>query len=522
MKYDLLIKNGRIIDGTGAPWKKADIASHQGKIIIKPRPGLTAHRIIDAEGLYVTPGFIDMHTHSDLPLLVSGLAESKIRQGVTTEVIGNCGFSLVPAVGSFKNKLAKNFRKYKLDIDLTSPGDYFSLLEKQGIALNVVGLVGHGTIRKSVIGYAERKASNKEIELMKELLEQEMQEGATGLSTGLFYPPSSYADQEELIELAQVVSQYDGIYTTHLRDEGNNLLLSIEETIEIGQKANLPVHISHHKQEIKNLWGMSKKSLSLMESAREAGVDISCDIYPYQATSTTLVSILPSWAQADGNSALLKRLADNEIKDLIIAHLNKTQKPRGFNNIYISALNNQHNKAFVGKNIEQISKMLNISPVEAIIQLIIEEKGEVEMVRFAMCEEDIERILKNRLTMIGSDGSSLATEGVLAEGRPHPRNFGTFPRIIKKYVKERKVLKLEEAIFKMTGLPAWRLNLLNRGLIKDNFAADLTIFDLNQIKDLADYQNPFQYPQGIKYVIVNGKIVLDKNKHTLQRAGKIL
>jgi N-acyl-D-amino-acid deacylase len=524
LMYDILIKNGYIIDGTGTPWYKSDIAVSGSEIVeIGDLDENIAENVIDAEGAVVSPGFIDVHTHSDITLLVNGLAESKVRQGVTTEVIGNCGSSPAPVMGEAADQLEKELREdYDIGMDWTSLSEYIDTLKKTSTSVNLVPLVGHGALRKSVLAYENRKPTRKEIEEMKKLLAEAMDAGAFGFSSGLIYAPSCYAEVDELIELAHVAAERYGIYTTHMRYEGDKLIEGVREALEIGEKSGVAVQISHHKVTTKKSWGLVKGSLAMMHNARERGIDVTCDVYPYIATSTGLDSILPAWAHEGGLGEMMPRIKDTETRKRILDDLIKHQRPRGWENIVVSSVKSEENKQLEGKNLLQISKLLDLKPEEAVLELLYQEKAKVGMVRFAMCEEDVKQVIGDELTMIGSDASARADYGLLAKGKPHPRAFGTFPRVLGKYSRDEGVVSLEKAIYKMTGFPAWRLGIDSKGVLKKGMDADITIFAPEEIKDEATFINPYQYPKGIDKVIVNGEIVLDNNEHTGNKPGRVL
>ena len=521
--YDYIIKDGKIIDGSGAPWFKSDIAISKGKIKkIAKLAEDEGEKIIDAKGLVVSPGFIDIHTHSDLTVLVNGRSESKIRQGVTTEVIGNCGSSPAPAYGKGYKHLIEELKDYDLDYDWKSYKEYLAEIDKKEKSVNIVPLVGHGALRRSVLGYENRKPNVEELTKMKNLLKKAMKAGARGFSSGLIYPPSSYAETEELIELAKTAAEFGGIYTTHMRYEGEKLVEGVKEAIKIGEESGISVQISHHKVTVKNSWGLVSGTLEMMREARKRGVDVSCDVYPYPATSTGLDSILPDWAHEGGLEDLLERLENEITKNEIIKFLEKIERPRGFENIMVTSIQSEKNKVFEGRNIKEISDKLGINPEETVIKLVLDEKAKVGMIRFAMSEKDIKKVIADPLAMICSDAGSRADYGLLAEGKPHPRAFGTFPRVLGKYSRDEEVISLEEAVYKMTGLTAWRLGLQNKGLLKEGMDADITIFDLEIIEDKATFIDPLQYPKGISKVIVNGEIVVDKGDHTGKMPGKLV
>lgn len=521
--YDYIIKNGKIIDGSGVPWFKSDIAISKGKI--KKIAKLTedeAEKIIDAKGLVVSPGFIDIHTHSDLTVLVNGKSESKIRQGVTTEVIGNCGSSPAPAYGKGYNHLKEELKDYELNYDWKSYKDYLAEIDKKEKSVNIVPLVGHGALRRSVLGYENRKPNLEELTKMKKLLKKALKAGAKGISSGLIYPPSSYAETEELIELAKTAAEFGGIYITHMRYEGEKLVEGVKEAIKIGEESGISVQISHHKVTVKNSWGLVSGTLEMMREARKRGVDVSCDVYPYSATSTGLDSILPDWSHEGGLEDLLERLKNKITKSEIIKFLEKNERPRGFENIMVTSIQSDKNKIFEGKNIKEISDELGITSEETVIKLVLEEKAKVGMIRFAMSESDIKKVIADPLSMICSDAGSRADYGLLAKGKPHPRAFGTFPRVLGKYSRDEEVISLEEAVYKMTGLTAWRFGLQNKGLLKEGMDADITIFNPETIEDKANFIDPLQYPAGISKVIVSGEIVVDKGEHNGKTPGKLV
>ncbi len=522
--YDLLIINGKIVDGTSNPWFYGDIAVKDGKIVevgfLKERK---AKRVIDATGLFVCPGFIDIHSHSDLEPMANYRCESKVRQGVTTEVVGNCGDSAAPAFGQAYEDQRKASEEYGLKLTWQTVKEYLDALQNSKPSINYVTLVGHGTIRKSVMGYENRKPTIDELEKMKELVKQAMEEGAFGISTGLIYPPGSFAEMEEIIELCKVVANYQGYYATHMRNEGDRLEQSMTEAIEIGRQAKISVQISHHKAFGKQNYGKVEKTLRMIEEARKNGIDVACDLYPYTATATSLASILPNWAHEGGKEKMLERLRDKKIRAKIAQEVDPVQRRiSGYENLFISYVSTDANRLCEGKSVQQIADQLIKEPIDVILDLIIEEKAHVGMIRFAMDEEDVKKVISSPYSMIGSDGSALAPYGILSKGHPHPRNYGTFPRVLARYVRDLGLIRLEEAIRKMTSFPAQRLGLTDRGLIKPNMAADIVAFDFDKVKDTATYEEPKRYPEGIEYVIVNGVITVENGEHTNSRAGKVL
>ncbi len=513
--FDLIIRNGKVIDGTGNAWFYGDVAVQGEKIVEVGRLSTqAAKRVIDASGLVVAPGFIDSHSHSDSNLLNNGRAASKIYQGVTTEVIGQCGTSAAPrAAGEGEDEAAAK------DARWTSMDDYLNLLTEQGVAVNVIPLIGHGNLRRIVMGMANRQATPAELEAMCQLAELAMQQGAFGFSSGLIYPPSAYAGTAELIEIAKTVAAYGGIYATHMRNEGNRLMESVKEALTIGEQAGIPVHISHHKATGEANWGKVRESLALIDAQRAAGQDITLDQYPYIASSTGLRSIIPQWAHADGPEAMRQRLLDPDTGARIREEMQASQ--RRWDAIVVSRCFLEENKQFEGKNLEEIGAMTGQAPLEAAISLLLAEDFRTRMVRFSMCEEDVEYVMRHPLVMIGSDSGAL-TAGPGAQGKPHPRAYGTFPRVLGHYVRERQVLTLEEAIRKMTGLAAARFQLWDRGLLRPGCYADITIFDPETIRDEATFTDPHRYATGIHYVLVNGQLALEQGGQTEVLAGQVL
>jgi len=530
--YEVLIRNGRVVNGTGNPWFRADLAIEKGRIAAIGRlADEPADIVIDAEGLVVCPGFIDMHSHSDLTLLINPLAESKVRQGVTTEVTGNCGSSAAPLNDLLREEILRTVpmvREAGLELTWSTLGEYGRLLEERGISLNVAPLVGNANLRVLALGFENRPPTQDELEQMKRILAQAMKEGAFGMSTGLIYPPSCYADTKELVELARVVAEYGGIYATHIRGEGATLIQAVREAIEIGEKAGVPVEISHHKASGRANWGRVRQTLRMMEEARERGVDVTCDVYPYTAGSTGLDALLPAGAYEGGVEKLLERLRDPEARRKIREEMMRSWEDRGpdtlgapeWSCIMISYC--RGHPELEGRTIEEIARERNVDPFDLVFDLLIEEEASVGIVLFTMCEEDMRRVLVHPLSMIGSDSSARAPYGVLGKGKPHPRTYGTFPRILGRYVREERLLTLEEAIRKMTSLPAQKLGLRDRGVIHEGAWADLVILDPERVIDQATYQDPHRYPVGIEYVLVNGVIVIEREKHTKALPGRVL
>lgn len=497
--FDLLVRNAKIIDGSGNPWYRADLGIRAGRIErIGALAGKTAERVIDAGGKVVSPGFIDVHTHSEAGIVRLPQAENFLRDGVTTVVTGNCGGS---------------------ELDLR---EFFARLIELRIGLNVATLVGHNSIRREVMGSEDRKATPQEIERMKAMVDKAMQAGAVGFSTGLEYVPGMFSPTEELVELAKVSAKYNGIYTTHMRDEGEGVLEAMREAAEVGRLANVRVQISHLKQDTKAYWGNTQKMIDLLEDYRSRGVEITVDQYPYIAYSTGLGTTLPNWALEGGQEKLVSRLKDPATRKKIFEETLAFNKRRGYDDFeYTSVASCRFEPKYEGKNLREISKMnqrgeSHEADVETVLDLM--EKGGVSVVTKAMSEEDVASIMRYRNTAVASDGGVVQ----FGAGRPHPRNYGTNARVLNEYVRLRKVLTLEDAVRKMTSLPAQIFQFKDRGLVREGFVADLVIFDPEAVRDNANFENPHQYSTGFDYVVVNGKVAVERDKLTAERGGQVI
>ncbi|RJS88505.1 D-aminoacylase [Candidatus Bathyarchaeota archaeon] len=521
MEYDILIENGYVLDGTGNPWFRADVGIVGDTIeAIGRLRGSGANRRIDARGLIVAPGFIDIHSHSDFTILLDPGVESKIRQGVTTEVVGNCGTSAAPMneeVRAYRERYMRGDLGEDFEFNWRTMGEYLDLIDEKGASFNVVALVGHGTVRQNVMGFEDRPPTEAELEEMKRLVAEAMEDGAWGMSTGLIYPPSCYAETDEIVELAKVVARYGGIYATHIRGEGRTLLEAVREAIEIGERAGIPVEISHFKASGRENWRKTKDSLKLVEEARRRGVDVTFDQYPYTASSTGLAAFLPHWVHEGGLDRLLERLKDPETRRKIKEE--GATITRDWSSVMV-VLAPKHPQ-YEGKRITEIAELEGKEPMDTVFDLLLAEEAQVRIVAFGMCEEDVRRVMRSPYMMVGSDGRAVAPRGVLGRGKPHPRYYGTFPRVLGHYVRE-GVLTLQEAMRKMTSLPAQRLGLRDRGLLREGFKADITIFDPDSVRDEATFTDPHRFPSGIPYVIVNGVLVIDGGEHTGALPGKAL
>lgn len=521
--FDVIIRKGIIVDGTGSPPFRADIGISGDTIAsIGDLSGETAERVLDVNGLIVAPGFIDIHNHSDLSILEIPTADNYILQGVTTLVIGNCGSSPAPLTDVNYEEFVKMEKKEHPEVEVRwrSFGEYLKALEEVKPSVNIVPLVGHGTIRAAVLGYGPEKPSGKDIEKMKELTEEAMKSGAFGVSTGLIYIPGTFATTEEIIEVAKVAASYGGIYATHMRNEGVGLLDSILETLTIGLKAGIPVEISHLKASGRPSWGKVVAALKMIEDYAARGYDVSADAYPYTASSTSLLTLLPRDIRSGSSEEILKRLEDPDIARRLKERMSEAlfeERYISWSDIMIS--HSIKHKEFEGMRLDKIAESLGVDPVEAVIKLLKDDELATGMISFGMREDDVRKVISHPLVAIGSDGSV----GKFGEGKPHPRRYGTFPRVIAKYVREEKLISLQEAVRKMTSLPARKLRLWDRGIIRPGFKADLVIFNYYTIDDTATYENPHSYPRGIAYVLVNGKIAVDGGKLVPAiRAGRIL
>jgi N-acyl-D-amino-acid deacylase len=527
-EFDLVIANGNVVNGSGELWFPADVAIAKDKIVrigrLEEKEKRT-RRIIDAKGLTVSPGFIDIHSHSDYSLLIDGTAQSKIRQGVTTEVLGEAS-----SAGPVQGKASKDVGEYNLQADWRTLGDYFRRLEKSGISVNVASYVGATQVRSCVLGDESRTATPDELAKMKELVTEAMKDGAFGLSSSLIVPPDTYLTTQELIEMASVVKPYAGIYSSHVRGEGETILQAIQEAITIGEKAEVPVDVIHLKIADKRLWGRMKEVCALIEEARSREVRVTANQYPYIAGQNDLVALIPPWAMEGGRAKMLERLADAGLRARMERDIYKGIKGwydhylsmQGWEGAVLASVKLEKNKPYEGKSVAEIAKTLNKKPTDVVFDFLKEEGGSVPTIYFVISEDDLRYAMRVPWVSIGSDGTAVRPDGILGAGKPHPRWYGTFPRVLGKYVREEKVLSLEEAIRKMTSLNAEKLGITDRGLLKEGLKADITIFNADKVIDKATFENPHQYPEGIEYVIVNGTVVIDKGQHLGAKPGKIL
>jgi N-acyl-D-amino-acid deacylase len=496
---DILIRNGRILDGTGNSWRYGDVAIKDGKILkVGNLINFSAAKTIDAKGMIVCPGFIDVHTHIEGGELKTPTADNFIHDGVTTVVTGNCGSS---------------------NTDIKA---YLQRIDSIKLSINVASLIGHNDVRSAVMGTANRKATEQEIEKMEAIVDAAMKDGAVGFSTGLIYIPGTYSSTDEVLRLAKAAARYKGIYASHMRDEGDSVTQAINEAIYIGREAKMPVEISHFKLSGQQNWGRSTETLPMIIKAREEGIDVTIDQYPYTASSTNLGTLIPDELLADGQDSIHARLARPEVRkyvtDYMLAKLKK-RKLKHFS--YPVVAYYRADTTFNGKSIEEVNLLMHRKhkakeETETVMDMM--QKGGAGMVFHGMSDEDVERIMKYPFNMFASD----AGIRVFGQGSPHPRGYGTNARVLSEYVRDKKILSLEEAIRRMTSLPAQKFGLNERGLLKEGYAADILIFDDKEVQDLSTYDKPHAYSKGFKYVIVNGQVVVEDEKHTGTRSGKAL
>ncbi len=499
-RFDVIIRGGQVVDGTGNPWVRADVAVRGDRIArIGRLPGAAAERVIDAEGLVVTPGFIDPHTHAVRGIFEVPTADNYLLQGVTTLTEGNDGASPWPI------------------------GEHLARIAETRISPNWAVFAGQGTIRRRVMGSDDREPTPDELDRMRGLVARAMEEGAFGLSTGLFYVPGSFTGTDEVIALAAVAARYGGIYISHMRDEALRLLDSVRETIRIGEEAGIPVQMTHHKVIGRDMWGASVESLALVDAARARGIDITIDQYPYAASQTSITAVVPQWAQAGGERELIARLRDAEarrrIREEIVYRIEHDRGGGDPANIVIGLC--PWDPSLEGQSLADIlaghgREATSVNAADLVMEIV--ERGGARAIYHAMDEADVDRIMQHPATAIGSDGGV----SVFGASMPHPREYGTFARVLGRYVRERGVLTLEEAVRKMSGATAQRLGLQDRGLLREGFFADVAVFDAARIVDRATFEQPHQYAEGVAYVLVNGELVVDGGKHAGARPGRVL
>ncbi|MAG60365.1 amidohydrolase [archaeon] len=516
--YDILIINGDVIDGTGKPRYKADLGIIGKKIVkIRDLKNSKAKKIIDAKDKIVCPGFIDIHSHSDFSILTNPFANSKILQGVTTEVVGNCGDSAFPIRERNREEIQELVQnKYGFSPSWEDYEEYVKLVSKKGCAVNILPLLGYNTLRSAIVGHEDIILSNEQKTLMKTIIEDYMKKGGIGISTGLIYSPGTFVGTEEIIEMCKVVAKHNGIYTTHIRGEDERIIKSILEANEIAEKAEISTQISHLKILEEENWHLIGDLIKILDEKISANKNISCDQYPYTASFKNLKAILPNWAKEGGDKKIIERLSDKE-------SLIKIEKEIKINpdKIKVSFLSNEKFQNLIGKKLSRIADELKVTEFEA-FSIILKADIKTKAIFINQSEEVIEKLMKKDYVMIGSDGYARNTQGILSNGANHPRDFGSFTRVLSNYVRERKIISLEKAIKKMTSLPAIKLNLQDRGTIEVNKISDIIIFDALEVKDKATFDSPKQYSKGVEEVIVNGKHVVEMGKINNILAGEVI
>jgi N-acyl-D-amino-acid deacylase len=527
MHFDILIKNGRVYDGTGSRGLDADVGINGNRIAAVDRDLGSAGLItIDAAGLAVTPGFIDIKTHSDFTLPINPKAESKVRQGVTTEVVGHCGFSVAPCLPE-KVQLLRDYLSASapwLPFRARSFGEYLDTFP--ATAVNAAMLVGHNTLRLMAMGMENRAPTAAEMKAMTGLLEEALDAGALGMSSGLFTAPGAYAAADEMIALCDVLKRHNAGYFTHIRDESNRVLEALDEAIDIAGTCGIHVQIVHFKCSGMDNWGKTATALARIEAAKQRGLSVDCDSYPYAAGSNPLKNLMPQWVQSGGVDAMLERLPRKETRERIRADIERD----GLNNwgripswecVQVSI--SPHLPQYAGCTIAQLAKERAKDPIDIVCDYLVEDKGATRVLVTSISEDDIREIVRSRSALVGSDGNCVANYGIVSQGMPHPRFYGTFPRVIGRYVRDERLLPLEAAINKMTGATARALKLEDRGLLKAGYRADVTIFDPDDFIDRATYADPHRYPSGPRTsVIVNGTLVVDQAQHTGATPGRVL
>lgn len=521
---DVILRGGLIIDGTGTPGYRTDIAFKNGVIArIGDCASHDAAVRVECAGLVIAPGFIDMHGHSDEILLVDPCADSKIRQGVTTELGGNCGASPGPlSQEEFASRKERYHVSYGFELVTSTIGGFFDSLEKAEPVMNFCTLVGCGETRAAVGGVEDKPLDSAALDRECALVREACEQGAIGISSGLIYPPGRFADADELVALASAARDAgSALYASHIRSEGDDLVESVAEALAIGERADVAVQLSHHKASGKQNWGKVHDTLAMVDRSRASGLDVILDQYPYKASSTGLHVILPKDVDVGSHDEIAQRLADKRYAALVAARIELHYGDR-WNDVVIASVASEKNRRYEGMTIAQIAAESDRQPVGAALDLLVEERLQVAAIYFTMCEDDVRTVLSYGHTSIGSDAGVRSVGGITAHGKPHPRAFGTFPRIFKRYVRDTRLLRLEEAVRRSTSLPARRLGLRKRGVLDTGFHADVVVFDPETIADLATYEDPYRYPEGIAHVFVNGVAAVRDGRSTGARAGRAL
>jgi dihydroorotase/N-acyl-D-amino-acid deacylase len=528
--FDLVITNGHIIDGTGSPWYSGDIGIREGHIAAIGNLATAARkRTIDAHGSVVAPGFIDMLGQSETTILVDPRLPSKIYQGITTEITGEGG-SAAPLNDSIISNDRPGYEHYKINPDWRTFRQYFARLEKQGMGINLASYVGATQVRRMVLGDADVQPSPEQLDKMKALVRDAMRDGAVGVSTSLEYAPAPYAKTAELIALASEASKFGGIYATHMRNESDSVLEAIDEAVRIGREAHIPVEIWHFKVAGKENWGRMADSVARVNKARAEGIDVAADTYAYPAWFNSMSAFVPPWAHDGGDAKLIERLKDPATRARIRKDMetpsrdwdNEWLEISGPQDVLIGVVHNAALKKYQGKRLSEVATMMNKEPMDSLLDLLIEDKGYTYCAVFGMSEPDVSLALQQPWMSVDNDSEGASPEGILGEEHPHPRAYGTFPRILRKYVREEKKLTLEDAIRKFSALPAQRMRLTDRGVIKRGMWADVVVFDPSTVRDLATFDDPNRLSEGMEFVLVNGVAVIDGGKMTGALPGKVV
>jgi N-acyl-D-amino-acid deacylase len=528
--FDVIIKDGTVYDGTGAEPKQADVAIRGDRIVgIGDFKTAKAKTVIDAKGLAVAPGFINMLSWSTVSLIQDGRSQSEIRQGVTTEIMGE-GESMGPVNDRVREHMIRQQRDITYEIKWNTLAEYLQYLEKRGVSCNVASFIGATTIREYVIGFEDKQPTREQLDQMRELVRKEMEAGALGIGTSLIYPPAFYAKTDELIELGKVAAKYKGKYISHMRSEGNRLLEAVDELIRISREAGIPAEVYHIKAAGKQNWSKIDDLLSRIEAAQKEGLKITADMYTYTAAGTGLDACLPPWTEDGGYSALFQRLRNPATREKIAAEVSKDSDE--WENLYVGVgspdrillfgFKSEKLKPLTGKSLAEVAKMRGKDPITTIMDLLSEDQSRIESIYFLMSEENVKKELAKPWISFGSDEASQAPEGVFLKSNPHPRAYGNFARVLGKYVRDEKVIPMKEAIRRLSGLPATNLGLDHRGFLKEGMFADVVIFDPATIADRATFEKPHQYAVGVKHVFVNGVQVLKDGEHTGAKPGRAL
>jgi len=522
--FDLIIRGAEVNDGTGSPRFKGDVGIRAGRIAsVGNLAGQDAASEIDARGLTLTPGFIDVHGHGDTGILVNPQAECKIRQGITTQVVGQCGSSPFPLRNQRREDVRRNLARYGLELTWETAGEYFKTVEQARPAINSAFFVGQGAIRESVMGDKDLPPDPAQMREMKDEVARAMDAGAIGLTTGLIYTPGSFADTAELTELTKTAAEMGGMYASHIRGEGDPLLEAVDEALTIGKNAGCPVQISHLKASAPRNWGKVKTAIEIIEAAEARGQDVAFDKYPYTAGSTSLSTYLPRWAVGDGIERLMEHLESPEMRKRIFAEANDLNDgDKKWDSVVIIGAESKEFAPYEGLTVYEISRKTGRSLEDVFCDLLLKSRAEADIVCFTQSQEDTDMAILHRLGLVCTDSGVWAPYGPLARIKPHPRAYGTFPLFLKRYVKELKALTPEEAVRKITLQSAERFGLKDRGSVRPGYFADLVLLDWERLRDKATYQDPHQYPEGVEGVVVNGVLTLWKGEHTGERAGKVL